>query len=121
MRICISGSRGFKNEGAVREFVSKWSGKDDVVLVHGGCCSGVDSVVDHWARFYGIPVEVHKADWDRHGKAAGPIRNREMVKSCDYLYAFWDGSSPGTKSAVRAAEESKVPYNIILDSFSLSG
>jgi hypothetical protein len=44
-----------------------------------------------------------KADWDKHGKAAGPIRNQQMAQEADGLIAFWDGKSRGTKDMIQKA------------------
>jgi hypothetical protein len=56
-------------------------------------------------------VEIHPALWDRHGKRAGFIRNREIVQNVDRVIAFFgpNGITPGTMSTVRLALESRVP------------
>ena len=46
---------------------------------------------------------LYPADWERHGRAAGPIRNEEMAEVSDALIAFWDGKSRGTKSMIEIA------------------
>ena len=33
--------------------------------------------------------------------AAGPIRNKEMAQNGDFLVAFWDGKSKGTKNMIK--------------------
>jgi hypothetical protein len=48
------------------------------LLIHGGA-SGADTLAGEWAKAKGVPVEVYPADWERDGKAAGPIRNLEML------------------------------------------
>lgn len=48
-------------------------------LLHGGA-RGADRAVGRAARQLGWPVEVLPADWRRHGRAAGPIRNRELLE-----------------------------------------
>jgi len=55
------------------------------VLHHGGC-RGADIAAAQVAHTLGWAVRVHEADWNAvgiHRKAAGPIRNREMVNSTD--------------------------------------
>jgi hypothetical protein len=64
----------------------------DVMEVVSGGCTGVDQGGEEWAAYGGIPVKVMKADWVKHGKAAGPIRNREMAAYADALAAFAGGS-----------------------------
>lgn len=48
--------------------------------------------------------ETHKADWDAHGKAAGPIRNRKMAQEADALLLLWDGKSKGSASMLAEAK-----------------
>lgn len=50
-----------------------------------------------------MPVERFPADWDRRGRAAGRIRNREMAKHADALIAVWDGESRGTANMILEA------------------
>jgi hypothetical protein len=66
-------------------------------VVSGGA-RGIDKLGETWARSRGIPVRVFHANWDKHGKAAGPIRNREMAEYADGALVLWDGSSRGSKN-----------------------
>ena len=56
-----------------------------------------------YANEQGIPVESYPADWNRHGRSAGYIRNHEMLENADALIAFWDGRSKGTKNMIDIA------------------
>lgn len=54
----------------------------------------------------GCQVEVFPADWKKYGRAAGPIRNNEMLDSDpDVVLAFHDSleTSKGTKHCVEQA------------------
>lgn len=77
-------------------------------VIHGGC-RGADEGAGDWAKSEGIPVAVCKADWNKHGKAAGPIRNREMLRvhKPDYVVALPGGR--GTADMIAAAEGAGVP------------
>jgi len=72
------------------------------LLLHGGC-RGADLDAAQWAKDKGIPTQEFPAAWDVHGKAAGPIRGREMIDAADKLVAFPGGK--GTEHAVRYALE----------------
>lgn len=48
---------------------------------------------------------VMKAEWNIYGKAAGPIRNVEMVKKCTEGATIWDGKSKGTKHCLDELEK----------------
>ena len=51
----------------------------ELVIVHGGA-RGADKLADLWAKSRKVPVVACPADWKTHGKAAGMIRNLEMLK-----------------------------------------
>lgn len=111
-RVCVSGSRNYRHLENIDLFLR--SLPSSTVLVHGGA-PGVDEYTNQAGRRRGLTVEVVLPRWEKFGRAAGPIRNREMVRSCDYLVAFWDGTSRGTASAIKAAKEFAVDYEVILD------
>ena len=84
-------------------------GHDIGMIIHGGA-KGVDSLADKYANDNGIEKKVFKADWDKYGKAAGHIRNAEMIDWARENYdtvgfiAVWDGESRGTHDAIKKAE-----------------
>lgn len=85
-------------------------------VVH-GAAAGVDAGVDRIGRLLGMTPEPHPADWPRHKRAAGAIRNRAMVAlGADLLLAFpWGGPdrSPGTHDCVDAARRAGIPVKVI--------
>lgn len=52
---------------------------EGVSLVIEGGATGADFCGRQWAKLRGIPVHTEKADWAKHGRAAGPIRNSKMA------------------------------------------
>jgi len=111
-RVCVSGSRGYSHLDNVDRLIA--SLPRDLTIVHGGA-AGVDTRADAVARGLGFKVEICPADWSRYGRRAGPLRNRAMVASSDFLYAFWDGQSRGTASAIQAAVDGDVPFEVVED------
>lgn len=81
----------------------------------GDCPSGVDKLALEVANKHGLECNIFVADWDRHGKAAGPIRNGEMIaRSPDLVYAFrHNGHSPGTDDCIRQAKEAGIPTYVV--------
>lgn len=79
-------------------------------VVTGECPTGAGKDAKTWALFFGVPYKGFPADWDKHGKSAGPIRNSEMIAyACGMddmipmLIAFPGGSGTAdiTKKAIK--------------------
>lgn len=72
--------------------------------VHGNA-PGVDRILGARLQARGRDVLPVPAEWDRYGKRAGHLRNEAMLERPNALalVAIWDGSSPGTKSAIDLA------------------
>lgn len=77
-------------------------------IIHGGC-RGADEGAGEWAASEGVKTIVCPADWKKHGKAAGPIRNREMLEKHkpDFVVALPGGK--GTAGMIAMAECHGVP------------
>lgn len=109
MKIAIVGSRDYPNAKAVISYVEGIHPYDTVVS---GGARGVDTTAEQAARFCGLSVEVFPADWKKHGKAAGFIRNKEIVDFSDRVVAFWDGKSRGTLNTIEYARRAGKPVEI---------
>ncbi len=121
MRILCTGSRDWSGNDAIIETiesVAKEFGfsarRQELTFVHGACPTGADAMVDRAALTLSYRVERHPADWERHGKAAGPIRNSVMtLLGADLCLAFWDGFSRGTLDCITQAVKTGIPVRII--------
>jgi len=104
MKTIIAGSRDITDYGLVLSVIHEVLLQWNITTVICGMARGVDSLGERWANESGVPVEYYPADWDRHGKRAGYVRNEEMADNADALIAIWDGESPGTESMIDIAE-----------------
>lgn len=99
LKVIIAGSRTFRNY----EYLSK---ELDIRIppfideVISGDAEGPDKMGARWAEEHGYSVKHFPAQWNKYGKAASIIRNHEMGDYADYLIAFWDGKSRGTKDMI---------------------
>lgn len=77
-------------------------------LVIGGGATGADALGMRWACRRGIPRRVFVADWAAHGRAAGAVRNQQMLDEGrpDLVVAFPGGF--GTADMVRRARNANV-------------
>lgn len=113
--IIIAGSRGFPR-GAFDDAIALIDpGHVDAVV--SGCAVGPDTWGAQWARAHGIQVVEMPADWERHGRAAGPLRNADMLSHALHhrgrLLAFWDGYSRGTAHIIGAARRLGLPVTVV--------
>lgn len=76
-------------------------------LIHGGA-KGADMWADYWAVHNWVPILEFKANWDLHGKSAGPIRNKQMLDEGkpDLVIAFPGGR--GTANMIQQARKAGV-------------
>lgn len=78
-------------------------------LIHGNA-RGADKLSDEWAKSRKISdISRYPADWDTHGKSAGPIRNRYMLTDSEphVIVAFKGGA--GTADMIRIGRKANVP------------
>ena len=101
MKVIIAGCRDFHDYGILLDAIQE--SKMDITIVVSGGAPGVDTLGEQYADEMNIPVHVYEADWDKHGRAAGPIRNRKMAENAEALIALWDGKSKGTKNMIETA------------------
>ena len=106
LKTIIAGSRDIGSQIA-RKYISqavKDSGFNITEVVSGGA-RGIDHMGEMYAYGNSLDLKVFPANWNEHGKAAGPIRNQEMAKYADALIAIWDGKSRGTKNMINNAKK----------------
>ena len=97
-KVAIVGTRDYPRLDLVVDYV--YSLPMDTVVVSGGG-GNVDLTAERAARERGMPEPIiFQALWKVYGKSAGPIRNKLISVECNRMVAFWDGVSPGTRSAV---------------------
>ena len=110
-RILVTGSRTWTDTERIMHALMpyRWSG---ATLVHGGA-QGADLIAaETWAS-WGLPVEVHPADWATYGQAAGYIRNAKMVElGANICLAFWKDQSRGTGHTINLASAAGIPIRI---------
>jgi hypothetical protein len=114
VRILVTGSRTWTDTWVIRDALYESylvSPPGDVItVVHGDCPRGADFIADEVARELEWITERHPADWEQWGKAAGFMRNIEMVKAgADICLAFIRDNSRGATHCADAAERSGIP------------
>ncbi len=103
MKLIIAGSRhideGEAFEEIARLFAAPSTSSINVVGVTeivSGTAAGPDRAGEAFGKAHGVTVKRFPADWNKFGKRAGPMRNREMALYADKLFLIWDGKSRGS-------------------------
>lgn len=116
-RILVTGSRDFTAwrlvEAAMVEAIASLPDWPRVTptIVH-GAARGADRIANGIAINRNWKIESHPADWEQYGKAAGMIRNREMLESgVDLCLAFLKTGAKniGTRGMIRLCKRARVP------------
>jgi len=110
MRVLICGSVDFRWNFVIYERMKKFD-KDTVIIE--GEARGADTIARNCAERMGLQVLKFPADWNKYGKAAGPIRNKQMIDEGkpDLVLAFYseESKSRGTKNTVTQALKAGIP------------
>lgn len=109
MRLLVCGGRDYADRENVFRALDELHREPGIAVVIHGAAKGADELAAEWAKARGIEQETYPADWKKHGRAAGPIRNGEMLRDSrpDALLAFSGG--PGTADMVKKANAAGVP------------
>jgi hypothetical protein len=109
MKIIVCGSRNFKSPAHVFRALDRLHQERPITALMQGGATGADTFAKEWAMTKPeIQRYVCKAEWDKYGHAAGPIRNARMLEwEPDLIVAFEGGD--GTADMVRKAEAAGVP------------
>jgi len=112
MKVIVAGSRSFDDQALMDKWIRRMKtiGIEEIVSGH---AKGADACGELVALNQDINLRLFPADWNQHGKAAGPIRNREMADYADMAIVFWDGKSPGSMNMIEVMMARKKPVMIV--------
>jgi hypothetical protein len=109
LRVVVTGDRNWTDRERVRRVFDLIQGP--VQLIHGDC-QGLDKIAGQIGQEKGWNVIAMPAEWSKHGKAAGPIRNRQMLDlqpQCVIWFHDNLAESRGTADMIRATQERGIP------------
>lgn len=145
MRVLVCGSREWDDEPIVfnvldgyleqQRYTNRFLPNDEPLVVIQGGAKGADAIAAAWGcENTDVRHEQYPADWATHGKAAGPLRNQQMLDEGkpDVVIAFKDAFQPdipdnvvigdlytvrrpkgGTEDMVRRAKAAGIPVYIV--------
>lgn len=110
--IAIVGSRDYMHREKIREVVHWIASRAPEAIIVSGGARGVDSLAEAAAYECHLRCVVYPADWERYGKKAGFIRNKDIIAAADRVIGFWDGVSKGTAHSLRLARSTGKPLSV---------
>ena len=114
VRIIIAGSRKFNDYPRMVKELDNLGihliNSINPIEIVSGHAPGADTLGEKFAKAYDYPLKIFPAEWDKYGKAAGPIRNEQMAKyaaeaDMGILIAFPIGESKGTRNMIKLAQQ----------------
>jgi len=109
LRVLVCGGRNFNDAMTLGSWLGGIHKSHRIDLLIHGAATGADTMAEKFGEWAGIPTKAYPADWKAHGKAAGPIRNAQMLEDGrpDIVVAFEGGR--GTADMIAKAERAGIP------------
>ena len=113
LHILVCGGRHFTNYTLLCDILDNVIGDIKEVEIVSGHCQGADMLGEKYAQEHEIDVKIFPADWEKYGRKAGPIRNKQMV---DYItsfdnrivVAFTNENTIGTRNTITLAKKANI-------------
>ena len=119
-RIIVCGGSKFDEysllESSLNKIFKEYS--NDTIEIVSGHAKGADSLGERYANGHNLKCTIFEANWKKYGRAAGPIRNSQMLEYAKQenplVVAFWDGESHGTKDTINKAKKSNIRCEVVM-------
>ncbi len=108
MRVLVCGGRDFSDTAWLYRVLDDLAKRETIDCIIEGDARGADRIAGYWAKKNRVDLKLFPADWAGNGKAAGPIRNQQMLDEGrpDLVIAFPGGV--GTRDMVTRAKTASV-------------
>jgi len=112
MKLAIIGSRTFNDYETLKATLEPY--ERSITEVISGGAKGADTLGERWAIEHNKETTIFYPDWNKLGKSAGFIRNKDIVENSDGVLAFWDGKSKGTQHSFTLCKKLDVPLKVVV-------
>lgn len=114
MKLAIVGARKFTDyelfKEKVDQFLEEW-GELIECIVSGGA-TGTDTMAEKYAKEHGYKTIIHYPQWDKYGRAAGPMRNTLIVEDATHVIAFPAVGGHGTQDTMKKTKKTNKPMKV---------
>lgn len=109
MKVAVIGSRGLRVDN-----LEKYLPKETTEIVSGGA-RGIDTCAREYAVRNNIKLTEFLPEYERYGRSAPLKRNLLIIDYADYVLAFWDGKSYGTKYVIDNCKKKNKPVRVLIE------
>ncbi|SRR6266704_138249 len=117
MRVLVCGSRHFNDYAKLKTDVLNVLPVVDYLdtTIISGHARGADTLGERLTEDMEWKCEVYPADWNKYGKAAGSIRNKQMLieGKPDMVIAFLAKDSRGTRNMIDQARKAGIEVHVV--------
>lgn len=103
LRVLVCGGRDYTDKARVWRELDLIEEEHGICLVIHGGAPGADDFAESWAHAHGVPNRWFAPEWEKYGKAAGPIRNQRMLDEGKPTLVLAFPGGKGTADMVRRA------------------
>ena len=112
MKTIIAGSRTITNYKLIKETLDNINFK--ITEIVSGTAIGVDKLGEKYGLENNIQIKQFPANWDKYGKSAGYIRNKDMADYADDCIVFYNGISNGSNHMIKISKENNLILKIFI-------
>ena len=109
MKVAVIGSRGLRVDN-----LEKYLPKETTEIVSGGA-RGIDTCARKYAVRNNIKLTEFLPEYERYGRSAPIKRNLLIIDYADYVLAFWDGKSHGTKYVIDNCKKKNKLVRVLIE------
>ena len=113
IRVAVVGSRNFNDYDLLKSELDAFKLENGVDLIVSGGAKGADTFGEKWAKENNVPTKIYYPDWKTYGKAAGILRNKDIIDAATHVIAFPSKKGRGTQNSIKRAKEQCIPTKVI--------
>lgn len=106
MKVAVAGSRTLRVEN-----LGDYLPEDTTEIISGGA-KGIDTCAKEYCIKNNLKIKEFLPEYERYGKAAPIVRNKQIISEADYVIIFWDGISKGTKFVIDECENQNKKHKV---------
>lgn len=106
MKVAVIGSRGLQ-VNHLEDYLP-----EGVTEIVSGGAKGIDTCARKYALRHGLKLSEFLPEYEKYGRGAPLRRNITIIEYADFVLAFWDGKSRGTKYVIDNCKKRNIPVAV---------